>query len=112
MVLEKKGRPKKSLKDCFLLGSNSTCRGHIAIYHSEEYKKWCEAATPPIKLNFRCIPQEAGAKDKSEKQQSVLTFSKVKATATEFTREALLDAVAKLIVCDDQVRLEVRLDPT
>jgi hypothetical protein len=106
-ALKLKRRPKRSLRACFLSGSNSTCRGHIASHHFEEYEKRCKNATPSIKLNYRCIP-EAVRKSKEQKgkseQQTLLKFSKAK----EFMRGALLDAVAKLIACDDQVSLGVR----
>lgn len=42
-------------------------------------------------------------------KQTKLSFQKVRVTLAEFTREAILDAVAKLIACDDQVCLGVRL---
>lgn len=92
------------MRGCFLLGSNSTCRGHIAGHHFEEYEKRCNAAIPKVQLNFRCIPDHVkGAKGKGkEKGQMMLGFQKV-APLTEFSRERIVDAVAKHIACDDQV---------
>ncbi len=110
-VLREKRRPKRSLRECFLLGGNSTCRSHIASNHFEEYEKRCKNTIPSIKPNFRCIPQDVvkAAKNAKGGQQGTLTFPKVKGP-TEFTREAIVEAVMKLIACDDQVcfKLEVR----
>jgi hypothetical protein len=100
-VLNEKGRPRRTLKACFLRGSNSTCRGHIARHHFEEYKSQCNAATPRIEINFRCMPKVVQEQE-SEKKQSSLSFPKSKAP-TEFTREGILDGVVKFIACDDQV---------
>ena len=104
--MEDKRRPKKTLRECFLLGSNSTCRGHIAGHHFEEYEKWCNEATPKIKPNFRCIP-EAVANTRKEKGkaklQTALNFPRAK-VPMEFTREGLQEVVAKHMACDDEVR--------
>jgi hypothetical protein len=106
-ALEEKRRPEKTLKACFMRGSNSTCRSHVAISrgHFEVYKTRCEAAVPPIIMNFRCIPQELKGKSK----QTAINFPKAAKPGADFTRGAILDAVAKLIACDDQVSLRVRL---
>lgn len=107
-MLKRKGRPTRSLRACFLRGSNSTCRGHIASHHFEEYTSRCEGATPPIKPNFRCTPKAVQVQEVERKglvkQQGVLSFPKV----NNFSQEAILDAVAKFIACDDQVSLGFR----
>jgi hypothetical protein len=95
-------RSKKTLKSCFLLGSNSTCRGHIASFHFEEYEKRCNAATPPITINFRCISETVVKAKKEAKKQMSLKFPSVKAPE-EFTRGGIVSAVARHIACDDQV---------
>jgi hypothetical protein len=68
------------LRGSFLCGSNSTCRGHIASHHFDEYEKQCDAAIPKILMNFRCIPEQVRkAKEKGKvKEQTLLGFSKVK----------------------------------
>jgi hypothetical protein len=82
------------------------CCGHIAGYHFEEYEKECNTVKPKIQLNFHCIPKEVMAKrDKTrDKQQGTLGFAVVN-TPKEFTRAAILEMVAKHIVCADQVSL-------
>jgi hypothetical protein len=109
-MLEEKQRLKRSLKACFLHGSNTMCCGHIASLHFEVYKSRCNAAIPPIPIHYCCLPQEVLDRKKGQKQ-STLNFPKVK-RPEEFTWGAVLDAVAKLIACDDQVRLGVRLIST
>jgi hypothetical protein len=94
------------LWECFLLGSNSTCCGHIAGHHFEEYKKWCNEATPKIKPNFCCIPEAVvnARKEKGKvKLQTMLNFPRAK-VPMDFMREGLQEAVAKHIACDDEVR--------
>ena len=67
-AVENKRQPKKTLQECFLLGSNSTCHGHIASHHFEEYEKQYNEVTPKIKLNFHCIPEAvANARKKKGK---------------------------------------------
>lgn len=104
--ISKKQRPRHTLRECFLAGSNTSCRNHIRSYHYEEYKARCAAALPPITMNQRCIPADvvsaeaAGKKTKGKKGvQQTLGFRKAK----EFTWEEVLDAVAKHIACNNQV---------
>jgi hypothetical protein len=110
-AVEEGKRLKRTLKSCFLRGSNSTCRTHIASHHFEEYEKRCNAAIPKLCMNFRCIPKEV-IKMREEKarakHQGTLGFPVVK-PPKEFTREAILDVVAKHIACDDQVSLRFRV---
>jgi hypothetical protein len=90
---------------------NSTCHGHIASHHFDKYEKRCDAVIPKIVMNFRCIPEQVRkAKEKGKaKEQTLLGFSKVKGPG-EFSREGILEVVAKLIAGEDQVSLGVRFD--
>ena len=104
-ALAEKRRPERTLRQCFLKGGNSTCCMHIASNHFEEYERLCKAMK--VKVNHRCIPEALGlarkAKGKGKEKastQSKLEFGK----AVEFTREGILEAVAKFIACDNQVR--------
>jgi hypothetical protein len=102
-ALAEKRRPERTLRQCFFKGGNSTCRGHIASNHFEEYERLCKAMK--VKVNHRCIPEVvAHARKVKGKEkvpmQSKLEFGKV----VEFTREGTLEAVAKFIACDNQVR--------
>ncbi|KAH9032690.1 hypothetical protein EDB85DRAFT_1890601 [Lactarius pseudohatsudake] len=100
-VLKEKRQTKRMLRQCFLLGSNLTCHGHIAGHHFKEYEMRCGAAIPKIILNFCCVPPEAKKEKGDIKKQSVLTFPK-ESRPTEFSRVGLLEAVTKHLVCDDQ----------
>jgi len=98
--------PKKTLWECFLLGSNLMCCGHIAGHHFEKYEKWCNEATLKIKPNFCCIPKAVANARKEKvkaKLQMVLNFPRVK-VPMDFTRAGLQEAVAKHIACNDKVR--------
>ena len=97
-------RPKRTMRACLFLGSNTTCRGHIASHHFEEYEKRCKAATPPIPLNHRCIPEavKKARRVANKTRQLTLSFPSMK-MPTEFTREGIMEAVARHIACDDQV---------
>ena len=83
-----------------------TCHGHIAHHHFEEYERQCNAVTPVIQVNFQCVPDDMKKmrQEKAKgKQQTILNFPAVNGPK-EFTREVIVEAVAKHIGCDDQVR--------
>ena len=65
-----------------------------------------------IALNFRCIPKRVKKARDSEKgkgkEQTLLGFPKVKGPA-DFSRQGILEAVAKHIACEDQISLRARL---
>jgi hypothetical protein len=109
-MMEKGTRSKRTLRACFLRGSNSTCRGHIAGHHFKEYEKRCGAATPPIELNFRCIPEgvKKVRREAMQESQRRLTFMSV-TVPEEFTRRGILEAIARYIACEDQVCFGVQL---
>jgi hypothetical protein len=97
-----KRRPKRTLRQCFLKGRNSTCRGHIASNHFEEYERLCKAMK--VKVNHRCIPEAVVLARKVKGKEKVPTQSKLEfGKVVEFTREGTLEAVAKFIACDNQV---------
>ncbi|KAF5378162.1 hypothetical protein D9615_007596 [Tricholomella constricta] len=103
--IQEKLRPKKTRRECFFLGSNSTCRGHIASFHFEEYERRCDAAKPKIPMATRCIPlvvQKARNEETKKDGQRKLDFVKVNAPK-EFTRAGVLKAVSVHVACDDQV---------
>ena len=98
----------KGLRKTFFTGSNSTCRQHIR-QHFDVYKQRCE--TENIPMNQRAIPAPIWKEmmaGKSPKKQTSLDehISKLGVRPIEFNREAVLEAVAKFVVCDDQVSLE------
>ncbi|KAF5368777.1 hypothetical protein D9615_010411 [Tricholomella constricta] len=105
--IQEKLRPKKTRRECFFLGSNSTCRGHIASFHFEEYERRCDAAKPKIPMATRCIPlevQKARNEQTKKDGQRKLDFVKVNAPK-EFTRAGVLKAVSVHVACDDQALL-------
>jgi hypothetical protein len=67
---------RRTLRGCFLRGSNSTCRGHIAGHHFEEYERRCNAMILKVPLNFCCIPREVkkGREQGKAMEQAVLSF--------------------------------------
>src|ERR1700679_2710782 len=95
----------KGLRKAFFTGSNSSCRQHIR-QHYELYKQKCNDEHIPI--NQRAIPpqvlREMKALNRETKTQSTLDGVLTKVSLpSQFTREGLLEAVAKFVACDDQV---------
>ena len=65
-------------------------------------------------MNQRAIPEhilKEMTSSKSPKKQTSMDehMSKLGVWPTEFSRDAVLEAVAKFVVCDDQVSLQVEL---
>ncbi|KAF8676686.1 hypothetical protein AX14_004846 [Amanita brunnescens Koide BX004] len=93
----------KSFQKAFLVGSNTTCRGHIH-QHYEFYSKKCKEQG--LKESEHCVPPEILRARKSK--SNVLIQSKLTvAVGTErapkqFTREGLLRTVTKFVACDNQ----------
>lgn len=95
----------------FHVGRNSSCRQHIR-QHWALYEKKCKEKN--ILVNHHVIPREVlrnmeAAKSESSKEmkkQSTLKFKKVTGPC-EFTREGVLQAVAKLMATNDQVNLNL-----
>ena len=98
--------PKKEVRKAFHRGSNSSCRQHIR-QHYERYKDGCEALG--ISLSNWCIPRQIwndmqSQAAKASKKQTTLDNMLVKTPSrAEFTKEAVLEAVTRFVVCDDQV---------
>jgi hypothetical protein len=102
---------KWGLRKVFHVGGNSSCRQHLR-QHWILYEKTCKEKNIPV--NHWAIPREVwremeatkAAKKEgvsgNEGEQLKLGFEKV-IGPQEFTREGTLDAVAKLIVTNDQV---------
>ena len=101
-----KRQPRHTLRQCFFTGSNSSCRNHIRSFHYGEYKARCTAAKPPITLNQRCIPANVKAEERGKttraKQQKKLEFPNMD-KPIEYSRDGVLDAVARHVACDNQV---------
>ena len=99
---------KRTLRACLFLGLNTTCQGHIASHHFEEYKKRCKAMTPPIPLDHQCISEAMKMVRwvANKMRQLTLSFLSTK-MPTEFTREGIMEVVARHIACDDQIWFEV-----
>ena len=98
---------KWGLSKAFHVWGNSSRRQHLR-QHWEPYKNKCEQKNIPV--NHWAIPRatlknmEAGKLDaKKDETQTKLGFGKM-TVPREFTREGILEAVAKLIATDDQVR--------
>jgi hypothetical protein len=100
---------KKGTHRGFLKGSNSSCRQHARMQW-ELYKK-CEEADVPVHLWVilqKIWDEMEDAKDPKESNVMQETFdgkfTKLM-SAQEFSRESILQVVAQLIACDDQVDL-------
>ena len=93
----------KGLRRAFFTGSNTSCRAHIRG-HYQIYKERCEV--DGIKMKEHCIPrkllksQSAGSGALS---QTTLDNAVEPKTTKEFSKDAILHAVAQLVACDDQV---------
>ena len=96
----------KGLRKTFFTGSNSSCRQHIR-QHYDLYKKRCEDEKIP--LNHRAIPPPILKSIKTGKDPKILEQKKLDGVVVkrehvkEFSRDRILDAVAKFVACDDQV---------
>jgi hypothetical protein len=96
------------MRKAFHVGGNSSCRQHIR-QHYDIYRKRCQSAN--IKMNDRAIPPAIvkARKEKEEGKGGKQTklddnFAQMpSAHLKEFTREGVVDAVARFIVLDDQV---------
>jgi len=99
-------------RKAFHKGGNSSCRAHLR-QHYKLYKANCEEADIPI--NHWAIPRDIWKVMEEEKeaekqgrltqkqQQQKLDFKSVTGPR-EFTRAGILQAVAKLIATNNQVR--------
>lgn len=98
----------KGLRKTFFTGSNSSCRQHIR-QHYELYKQKCD--DEHILLNHRAIPPQLLKEMETlqeKKKQTTLDDAVIKLSPpTQFTRDGLLEAVAKFVACDDQVSSRV-----
>jgi hypothetical protein len=95
----------RGLRKAFFCGSNTSCRQHIR-QHYTIYQQRCSEQS--LTENHRAIPpyilREREEAKKPKKKQTNLDAIVVKEKrATDFSREGILEAVAKLIACDDQV---------
>ena len=95
----------KGLRKTFFTGSNSSCRQHIR-QHYDLYKKRCEDEKIP--LNHRAIPPQVlkemeTSRTAGKKQSTLDGIVTTVAPLKEFSRDGLLEAVAKFVACDDQV---------
>jgi hypothetical protein len=98
---------KTGIRKAFHLGSNSSCRQHIR-QHYEIYRARCESQNIPVQQQAipRPIWKAMNAAKEKGKQQATLdeTFAKMPALLRkEFSKQAAVDAVTRLIVLDDQV---------
>jgi len=98
------------LRKAFHVGGNSSCQQHLR-QHWELYEKKCQENNVPV--NHWAIPRHILKKRQAEKtvgpaKQSTILFEKITGPS-EFTREGAIEAVAKLITTDDQVRDQLKM---
>jgi hypothetical protein len=94
----------KGLRKAFFCGSNTSCRQHLR-QHYTIYQQRCDeqglvenhrAVSPHILKEREAVKQPK----KQMKLDGIVVKGK---RPTDFSREGILEAVAKLIACDDQV---------
>ena len=95
----------KGLHRAFFTRSNMSCQTHIC-YHYDVYKFKCEADNLP--MNNRCILWDLWKKMQTKSgglstQTTLDHVVQVSKGPKEFSRNALLHALAQLVACDDQV---------
>jgi hypothetical protein len=97
---------KNGRRKAFHIGSNSSCRQHIRGHYAL-YKERC--AELNLKENHHAIPRDivrAKAEERKQRkdgQQKLDGIVQKASQPAEFSREGILEAVAKFVVCDDQV---------
>ena len=94
----------KGLCKAFFCGSNTTCHQHLC-QHYAIYQQQCKEQG--LTGNYQAVPPQILKEReamKSPKKQMMLDgiVTKEKHPA-EFSQDGILEAVAKLIACDDQV---------
>ena len=94
----------KGLRKAFFSGSNTSCRQHIR-QHYAIYQQRCQEQN--LVENYRAVPpqilkeREAAKKPKAQTNLDGIIIKEKR--PAEFSREGILEAVAKFITCDDQV---------
>jgi hypothetical protein len=95
----------KGVRKAFFSGSNTSCRQHIR-QHYTIYQQRCREEG--LTENYRAVPPQIIKErelSKSPKKQTTLNDIVIKEKRqAEFSQEGILEVVAKLITCDDQVR--------
>ena len=91
----------------FFTGGNSSCRAHIRA-HYPEYQQRCKEGN--ISENHHAMPRDLWRQMQAEKngrpkgkQQEIDKMLEKRTGPQEFTREGVIEAVAKFVACDDQV---------
>ena len=90
------------------MGSNSSCRQHICSHYAL-YQECCTEQN--LKEHHHAVPRAIAKARKQAKEQEkdgqwMLDGVFQKASKpNEFSRDAVLKAVAEFVVCDDQVRV-------
>ena len=86
------------------MGLNSSCHYHLQ-QHYDVYRERCEAVGIPE--HHWAVPH-ANLTENGARVQKKVDSMFVKATLpTEFTPEGFREALAKFVVCDDQVSVEI-----
>jgi hypothetical protein len=103
-ALQEKRMPPRKLKECFLHGSNTTCRHHIRGFHFEEYKSCVEAAKPQLEVHHAASPKwylDQFTQKPGGEQTQIKFWPKGEVAVS--TREGRLMACAQFIVVENQV---------
>ena len=94
----------KGLRKAFFCGSNTSCRQHIR-QHYAIYQQQCKEQG--LTENYWAVPtqilKEREAAKKPRKQMNLDGIVIKEKRPADFSRDGILEAVAKFIACDDQV---------
>lgn len=100
----------KGVRKAFFCGSNTSCRQHLR-QHYGIYQQRCKEQG--LTENYRAVPpqilKEREEAKKTKKQTTLDGIVFKESRPAEFTRDGILESVAKLIACDDQVSRIVML---
>jgi hypothetical protein len=94
----------RGIRKAFFCGSNTSCRQHLR-QHYAIYQQCCQEQG--LTENHRAVPpqilKEREDAKKPKKQTNLDGIVTKQSRPAEYSRDGILEAVAKLIVCDDQV---------
>ena len=88
---------KHGKRRAFHVGSNSLCWQHLRG-HFDIYKERCKEKG--IRMNHHVIPRELVKKHAKSGAQQTLEDAFQKAAVKEFSRDEVLKAVTKFVICD------------
>ena len=90
----------KGMRRAFFTGSNTSCQTHIH-FHFDLYKTKCEVNNIP--MNDQCISRDLWKMQGLLTQSTLDSIVQVSKVLKEFSKDAILHALAQLVACNNQV---------